>query len=769
MNKQLKYTMALLCGILLLASCHGEEEYSGQESAGNRLSLQCVPTAIGSFGGKTRAAGGQGDVMTSDEKKITSIDIFLFDSDGNYLQNTEESSIAFQGYRHADDNSNWVLNNDVFADQTKARNATVYVLANLEAGTLVQESSDGIPSLRTADGKYEKVTDKSVLDNYIYIPRLLPEDGGIPAAGLPMYAIVNEDLSYTEGKGMLIQIPLKSLMARVDVSMKLVVPNIEDVSEDGRYPNYVSQSFNVMNIPAGTRFSEPTESETQGIKVTNLEIDWVNAAIVHNGTGISKRFYMFEHYRQPNEVDPSTVYPAHIEEAHKQRYKPKFAKEDAVYVNICGMFTNKNAYAYDVDYKLYLGADATYNYVVQRNLQYKNNITIHGITSTNDPENEETVTLDTRVNISETAPYYISMLRERNHDAHFCVTPMDIYVLSQKGYVTVELENPDKNNWLRMDYVGHVDSYGEGKKKQFTTTLMNELTTSDTHGKGGVGPYEIHDNGVVDPEHPDELGYGERIYLYLDENLDVDAQQNGIDREANLIIKYYDGVNPTPVSSRNLLIRQKGLWKLTVKGDWGGAPEKTLWAEVYEEYADHYDPKDDYDVTYNGLEWGAKGVDVDIDGSKTETFMNGFDNTRKIIDTYHKDENNFTLNDIPGTAAEYCYNKNIRQPDGSVPIIKWYLPGITEMEAIVKQYATVEQHFQDDFYWSSSVDYKKGNWWNSVGGDFNYARSTKARRVSGEWTHTESEPDGTAQQMAGRQLRDTKLRIRAVRRDLNPY
>lgn len=757
----MKYAVALVCGLLWLAGCHEEEEYGGGRGTGKGLSLQCVPTRIGTFGAESRAAGGQGDQMTDKEKEIKSLDIFLFDSEGNYLENVEGASVEFQGYKHFDGNSNWVLSNDLFADQTKARNATVYVLANLEPGTLGVQNGSDRPSLLQSDGTYEEVTGKSVLDAYVYTPSL-PEDGSIPATGLPMYAITEADLSYNrDGGGDLKQIPLESLMARVDVSMKLVVPDVEDVSDDGRFPNYVSREFNVMNVPTGTKFSTTPESTETTVEVTNLEMDWVNAAIVHNGATISKRFYMFEHHRQPAQTPQ---YPEHIEDGHKQRYKPQFAKTDAVYVDICGMFTNKNAYAYDVDYKLYLGADAIANYVVTRNRQYRNNITIHGITSTNDPENEGTITLDTRVNISETAPYYISMLRERNHDAHFNVTPMDVYVLSHEGYVTVELE--DKSiDWLRMDYVGHVNSYGEKKQEKFTTELMSNLSTKPDN-EGGVGPYEIHDTGVDDPDHPGELCYGERIYLYLDENLEVDGQQNGVDREANLLIKYYDGVNQEPVSTRNLLIRQKGLWKLTVTGNWqneDGNPKKTIWAEVYEEYANHFDPKDDYDVTYDGLPWGAKGQKVGIDGNKTETFMNGDVNTHTIINTlYGSAENDFTLNDTPRTAAEYCYNKNIRQPDGSVKEIKWYLPGITEMEAIVKQYAAQEQRFTEQLYWSSSVDYKSGR----EGGDDNYARSTKAIWQDGGWTHAESNPESGRNE--GRKQRDVLLRIRAVRKDLTP-
>lgn len=74
-----------------------------------------------------------------------------------------------------------------------------------------------------------------------------------------------------------------------------------------------------------------------------------------------------------------------------------------------------------------------------------------------------------------------------------------------------------------------------------------------------------------------------------------------------------------------------------------------------------------------------------------------------------------TLASKPESAVEYCYNKNKRNAAGIVTDVKWYLPGIDEIEEIVTSdyvsnggtYNTYSrfQEFQDKFYWSSQPAY----------------------------------------------------------------
>lgn len=106
---------------------------------------------------------------------------------------------------------------------------------------------------------------------------------------------------------------------------------------------------------------------------------------------------------------------------------------------------------------------------MKRNHQYKNDITIKGLTSQNIETGE--YTLDARVNIEEDDnEFYIAMLRERNHDAHFCVTPMDVYMFADEatkqptievilGEVPEGTETPvsEPEEWIRMERIAAKD------------------------------------------------------------------------------------------------------------------------------------------------------------------------------------------------------------------------------------------------------------------------------------------------------------------------
>lgn len=70
--------------------------------------------------------------------------------------------------------------------------------------------------------------------------------------------------------------------------------------------------------------------------------------------------------------------------------------------------------------------------------------------------------------------------------------------------------------------------------------------------------------------------------------------------------------------------------------------------------------------------------------------------------------------DHPVTAFHYCYGKNKRNADGSVPSPKndnyqnienggWYLPGIRELERALTEYYLTFPDFRGNFYWSASA------------------------------------------------------------------
>lgn len=68
------------------------------------------------------------------------------------------------------------------------------------------------------------------------------------------------------------------------------------------------------------------------------------------------------------------------------------------------------------------------------------------------------------------------------------------------------------------------------------------------------------------------------------------------------------------------------------------------------------------------------------------------------------------LTENPQSAFAYCYNKNKRNPDGTINVkdIKWYLPAIDEIEEIAHgAYAEFDKVFQKEKYWSCQPAYNK--------------------------------------------------------------
>lgn len=507
-----------------------------------------------------------------------------------------------------------------------------------------------------------------------------------------------------------------------------------------------------------------------------------NTTTLYNRNGELKlSFYMFENKQKP--ANTNYEYPDSIKEDEKQRYKPELANNDAAYVQIHGMYSTYNedgtgGSTYDVTYKLYLGANHTDDFYVKRNSQYKNNVVIKGLTDAGNNPNH--ITFDTRVNVSQSNPFFVAMLRERDHDAHFCVTPMDVYMFDDTGEgdnvkMTVEVENPGVNNWIRLEKVPAANMEdgtapnenclatnlpwhsGNGKRRYFTTAMMNELSSSVTLETSR-----------------------DRVYVYLDEYLN-----DQVDREANLKLTYTaeDGT----AIEKTIKIVQAHLIKVTVVGEGG---TDIIYMEKYEEYLNHYDPLDEFSDSqlYPGLQWGLTGVSIDqlywgstafsgTIGSPSLNKYNGHEYTGLLIQK--AGQTVMTLNDTPRSAAEYCFNKNKRSSSGIIPYdagyewwggelhikdnkSKWFLPGITELEKAITQEYNSFPEFQGNFYWSCSASEAVGE---TSGQSVDFARATKCNP---DGSYIESGGQKPEYPASGRALRTEKLRIRAFRVDLNP-
>lgn len=766
--------IAVVCWMLLfVSSCSGEwsESSIGNLNPGD-VALQWVPANMAIHRVNTRGT----DPKTAAEQQINNIHVFVFDKDGNYL--TAQGNDAFQGYRYQEGNSTMVFNRDMFNQSTQdPSQAKVFVLANMPKTTFPDGNNDGRP---------DEIDNMSALQSFVFnlpvFSATLPEDG------LPMVAWNDVDLSPNPEGSTSVRvhtIQLKSLMARIDLNFTL---EPAQTSGSKLYPSLRFDRIGVGNFPSGGTVAPQLEDEN--VKETddkNLRIELKSADIegvsdftghyIREGEPQMLTLYMFEHARLAKELSeafPETEnYPANISEADKQRYKNWLAKEDAAYIELEGIYTNHNNYMYKVTYRLYPGADAIDDFTIKNNCQYKNNITVSGITVNN--QGSEAL-LDTRVNIDTQAnPYFIEMLREREHDAHFCVTPMDIYIY-EGGSVTVEIENPDNNKWIRMEPINRAAQFaGDGKRDYFTVDLLDDLDKK-SNSKFCTVTYP--------PEHSGT--YEERIYFYIDENVPQEGITiNGDDvpaREAKLRITYTrpEGEEGTQEYSREIPIQQAGMkavyFNKYTDGNFSGAYRDAyyFYIENYEEYLEHYDGKDQYVDVQEGLSWGLFDIESGLGVGDWEPFYQymswGWKNTMQIMQKYRETgsyEGELTLNDTPSGAAEYCYNKNKRNTNGKVVEARWYLPTISELEYALEKYYGVYDVFQDKWYWSSNPGAAGSS--GDKGENAKYARATRIKYDPSDkeaidgYVHYPSDPDKPySDGLGGFADRNEAFRIRAA-------
>lgn len=755
----------------VMASCYKDDFGITPEIDGEGMSLTFQSDKLLPYQVTSRAS----DPKLEAEKRINNLHVFFFDENGKYLRgkyltgyNTENVTGGYYSPSQGVSILKIDHSPEAFNNPSYAAKARVIALANVYDGFFETLDESFCPK------NIKNLTD---LISKPYKPKELTLD--IPPSGMPMYGDTILNLTRTDINSFII--PMRALMARVDLKFSI---DSEHTDESKQLPCLQMAEWTVCNRPLSVPFVEPSgNSASLGDDKDDKMVK--NSSVIYNRNGeLNLSFYMFENKRGIVD-DTNFKYPSggDFTDDDKQRYKPELSKllndggKDATYVKLHCYYSTYNetgsgSSTYDVTYKLYLGKNHTNDFNIERNKQYKNNVTIKGITAT-DNNGEYNVTLDTRVHIKDSNPFYVSILRERNHDAHFCVTPMDIYMFDDRENdnvrMKVSVENPSENKWLRLEKVtaqqmktgaapndkcyasGGEFRSGNGKRLYFTTTLMKELPS------------------VVTLETSRD-----RVYIYIDENLVLSR------RDANLILEY-TGKDGKTVTSK-LAIGQLPLIEIQVRN-------YKIYMEQIEEYLNHYDPLDDFDdqQLYSGLPWGteeqfqtlhwkAYGIGNAICDPELIRY-NGYEYSGYMIQTMGQDV--LKLYEIPLSALQYCHNRNKRKEDGTVPYLavkesyetwwhitenktKWFLPGITEMEEALTQQYNVFPEFQNNFYWSCSVSEREGQ---TSGQDKTRARATK---ILPNGSYIESGGQKPEYPASGRAKRTEKLRIRAFRIDLNP-
>ena len=739
--------------LLLLPTACTQDDLTQQGNYGfdkNKMSFQLEPAHMGIY----KASRGS-DAKDGAEQEIKNAHVFIFDSDGNYL--LPKGSDAFQGYDYITDKRIFAFASDLYGNQAAAQTATVVAVANVPADEFGE----------TTGGRPANIKTLSDLGQHVFtLPTFTTQ---LPETGLPMVCIQeNVDLS-NDAEDKIKILNMRSMMARIDFNFTM---DPFEESPSGNAPSLEIESIHVGGFPTGGTIKpqlEGTDSITSGIETTGTPdeaIEVTESELLHEtiskNVPASGTFYIFEHGRAAKDY----IYPDSITATEIQRLKNDRAADDAAFIRFSGVYTNHNNHPYNVDYTIYPGGNPDYNFTMKTNCQYKNNVTITGIT-VNKLNPDKGALLDTRVNIdTDVNAYFIEMLRERKHDAHFNVTPMDVYIdreVSKNGTVTIEIDTANTHEWIRMEPMRYsptangkeaATEAGQGKRKYFTTDLLKELDQNEWSTR-----YTVGKNGERE----------ERIYFYIDENIpkadrsNLDANNNVVSRNATITITF----DPDPTRegderSRNFSIGQAGMravnfTKFINDGDHRRGPY-TFWIEEYEEYLEHYDGKNEYSDAYEGLEWGLDGITTGAgsQGQWQDRLDYGWRNTMDLMKAQRQHVSgpaDITLNDKPRSAAEYCYNKNKRNENGEVEEVHWYLPTISECEYALEAWYGTFSVFQDKWYWSCNPgpSYRKNPISNNqipivdagsdIGEHPDYARATKITYKGGQYVHVNSQSD----------------------------
>lgn len=829
----------LLPAIVLLAglsACQDDDSgFRPSVADGDGMTLEFISDPMQKIS-VTRAS----DPKDDDEKRISTLYVFFFGADGTLLDDkvTVGDHSPFTGYA-AINTGETVLKIDkaAVAGNAQASSVTVYAVANiseLEALEYFGEMVDAGNGLQ----RPSKINTLSDVESIVYrrdeVSVGIPEINGVRC--LPMVGkksginLASPDVNHAE-------IDMFSLMARVDVNI-----SINSDHGDNTLPRLTMMSWEAVNLPKQVTFGDPEAFDgdrTTG-DLREEEKETVSSPLqqqIYNRNGeISFSFYMFENIQQrlqeaawPDGVTPDqSGYPAGVYDPDKgvdkrQNYKPYFADTDnAANIVLHTYYTDYNGKTTEVDYTLYLGANHTDDFRVKRNHQYKNDITIKGLTQVGN--NPEHITFDARVNIYEDSNnnYHLAILRERDHDAHFCVTPMDVYMFGDNNGTSdydpakdpsIEVilgdcgdsgETPSNvPDWIAMELIpaanmerGDVPSTtvepgnallptnepwhaGNGKRSWFTTSLVSDL---NDRNKGRVTVTNSRD----------------RIYFYIDENLTM------ADRTATVTVIYKEG--GTEVRRSTMQLAQVHLLEFTY---WEETEHKgtahTGYMEQFEEYLDHYDPLDEHrsEQIYDGLSWAREGSDIAMNSigslnydtssawitSSEEyqvsyrNYTDGWAYTSYVVSDRDPEQATMTLNDVPMSAFQYCHNKNKRNSNGYVPAeyrdqtigsnrvensnkSKWYLPAVRQMEYALEYFYLTIPEFQENYYWSASAAFEYYGW------PISYAREdadrARAVMIDQNGNHMESN-DESFYPNGGNALRTEELRIRAFRVDLQPY
>ena len=604
----------------------------------------------------------------------------------------------------------------------------------------------------------------------------------------------------------LLEVPLDVMYAKFRFEISLnpdqIIPGMET-------PTFEMHDYTIHNISSAVTFDkasntyvlpeiasvasfEPTveiSGEADGTQSGKVEFEfYIPEMCVTPATASNAYAYPFRGAPggTPSASDPGI---RKEDEELRQRYKPDLlgVGQKAAYITIHGTYRDHQHHSWEVCYDIYLGRDNYSNFEVDRNTLYSNYITIGGIQNSNDhSEEDQAVSMDHRVDIKRKLPFIVGLRRECLLDAHFEVRPLrirldddyDDYVgnppIPDNAAVQVSVSYLDNN---RQDttlpdaqkWVGLERSYGDGstvsdtyinvttgggpkypsngKRKYFTTDLINSLSGEDSR-ENGLSTSGGQTVVVPMPKQPDNSDE-QCVWIYVDECTEASEDIEAM-RFAKVVLTYGTVSGNTFTADTNwqpvtYILCQHKLYEVTYAG-------RTYHIEHEEEYLYNFDSEDtfSYSPTFDeGMSWGLNGVQLSnkhdsfqVNENNTEWnsyiqnnpllkydfYIGKHDDDNEDSDDYTKDGgtlHNFagqeftkeiaentnsgvtyrTMGEQAQSAVEYCYNRNKRNSNGTVDV-QWYLPATDELEDILSYgYGLFNGVFQNNYYWTSQPAY----------------------------------------------------------------
>lgn len=551
----------------------------------------------------------------------------------------------------------------------------------------------------------------------------------------------------------IVPIPLIAVYAKI----VCVIYSTPDQKVDGVDPaSFTLDGFEVHNVASSVDFVGGqvgvTDDET-GVNsvVYKGKLDPYANNMAQGVDSVRFSFYLPERFLKPDVAADDFIYPfgriSDLDEdegrRYPQRYKPLLVEgRQATFVRFFGEYIDHQTHNYKVSYDVYLGNDNYGNFDIERNKQYNNTITIRGVTTSQDAmQNDQSISIDHRVNVERVQPIIINLRRETELDSHFEVRPLRVrknptYTGNDNNAsvkVEVVYKDQPENRWVGLER-----SFGNGVEQTATggTYLVrSELQAANRTNAAGKRRYFTTDLttdvlGTVVENIP-VTDDGECVWIYIDEAKVAnarDAMRSAVIRVSYLI----DGkVYGDPI---DYTINQHELFPVTyTNGTDDTSDDWSYLIEYHEEYLHNYDAGDSFGQTdYEGMQWGLMNVPISdknrnhqailmvkgqwgsVDNAVYNALMNYapyydfylqrdvsrtdwyFANDAAYNELVHSrngsgfcseiitaaDVNYLDLGSDITSAVQYCYSRNKRNADGTVTQ-NWYLPAIDEIEEIV--------------------------------------------------------------------------------------